>query len=247
VKLYDELASWWPLMSPPSDYEEEAAFYGRTLRNAARHPIDSVIELGSGGGNNALHMKQHFKEMCLVDISPGMLAMSRTLNPELAHYQGDMRTVRVGRQFDGVFVHDAVCYMTTESDLRRAIETAFVHCKRGGAALFCPDYVSENFEVGTDTGGEDDGARGMRWLEWRWDPDPTDSTYLVDYAYLLRESDGTTRVEYDRHVEGLFPRATWLRLLRESGFEAITVPLELSDLEPEKHEVFACVIPASAG
>jgi SAM-dependent methyltransferase len=241
VKLYDELSSWWPLMSPASAHEEEAAFYSRTLRNAARHPIDSVIELGSGGGNNALYMKREFKEMCLVDISPGMLAMSRKLNPELEHCQGDMRTVRLDRQFDGVFVHDAICYMTTESDLRRAIETAFVHCRPGGAALFCPDYISENFEVGIDTGGEDDGTRGMRWLEWRSDPDPNDSTYLVDYAYLLRESDGTTRVEYDRHVEGLFPRATWLQLLEDSGFAPLTLPLELSDIEPGKHEVFACV------
>ncbi len=29
-----------------------------------------------------------------------------------------------GRQFDAVFVHDAICYMATESDLRKAIETA---------------------------------------------------------------------------------------------------------------------------
>ena len=69
--------------------------------------------------------------------------MSREINPELAHYQGDMRTVRLGRQFDAVFVHDAICYMTTEPDLRRAIETAFDHCKPGGVALFCPDYVAE--------------------------------------------------------------------------------------------------------
>lgn len=241
MKLYDELSSWWPLMSPAAEYAEEAAFYSTTLRNAARQHIDSVLELGSGGGNNASHMKQHYKEMVLVDVSAGMLAMSRALNPELEHHRGDMRAVRLGRQFDAVFVHDAICYMTSELDLRRAIETAFVHCKPGGVALFCPDYVTENFEAGTDDGGEDAGVRGMRWLEWRWDPDPSDTTYLVDYAYLLRESDGTTRIEHDRHVEGLFPRAAWLRLLGDVGFEPLTLPLELSDIEPGKHDVFVCV------
>jgi hypothetical protein len=40
-----------------------------------------------------------------------------------------------------VFVHDAVAYMTTERELRAAIETAFVHCRPGGAALFAPDHV----------------------------------------------------------------------------------------------------------
>lgn len=26
AKLYAELADWWPLLSPPEDHEEEAAF-----------------------------------------------------------------------------------------------------------------------------------------------------------------------------------------------------------------------------
>jgi hypothetical protein len=29
---------------------------------------------------------------------------------------------------------------------------------------------------------------------------------------------------HDRHIEGVFPRATWLALLGEAGFEARTVP-----------------------
>ena len=88
MKLYNELAQWWQLMSPAAEYAEEAAFYRTTLRNAARHPIETILELGSGGGNNASHMKQHYKEMVLVDMSPGMLAMSRALNPELEHHRG---------------------------------------------------------------------------------------------------------------------------------------------------------------
>jgi SAM-dependent methyltransferase len=247
MKLYNDLASWWQLMSPAAEYLEEAAFYSTTLRNGAQQAIETILELGSGGGNNASHMKGDFKEMVLVDISAGMLAMSRALNPELIHYEADMRTARLGRQFDAVFVHDAVCYMTTEHDLRQAIETAFVHCKPGGVALFCPDYVRENFESGADHGGEDAGARGMRWLSWQWQSDPGEATYFVDYAYLLRDSDGTVRAAYDRHVEGLFPRETWLRLLNEVGFTTTVLPFEHSDLEPVKHEVFLCLRPEAQG
>ena len=29
VKLYNELAAWWQLMSPASDYAEEAEFYSK--------------------------------------------------------------------------------------------------------------------------------------------------------------------------------------------------------------------------
>ena len=243
MKLYNELASWWLLMSPPAEYVEEAAFYRNALTGATTTPIRTVLELGSGGGNNASHMKSHFEEMVLVDLSPGMLAMSRALNPQLEHHQGDMRSVRLGRQFDAVFVHDAICYMTHESDLRQTFETAFVHCKPGGVALFAPDYVRENFQPGTDHGGHDEGARGMRWVEWRWDPDPADTTYLVDYAYLLRGSDGSVHVEHDRHVEGLFERADWLAWLTDAGFEPKVVPLELSEVDTQTLEMFVCVRP----
>ena len=238
-RMYEELAPWWPILSPPDDYEEEAAFYGDTLVSACTSPPRIVLELGSGGGNNAWHLKRRF-EMVLVEPSSAMRAVSRALNPDCEHIDGDMRSVRLGREFDAVFVHDAVCYMTTEVDLRQAIETAAAHCKAGGAALFAPDFVRENFRSSTDHGGSDQGTRGLRYLEWCWDPDPSDSTYVVDYALLLRGFDGTVRVEHDRHVEGLFGRDDWLRWLTEAGFDARSVPMEHSELQPGSHEVFVC-------
>ena len=243
MKLYGELASWWPLLSSPADYEEEAAFYGNTLAAASERPLRTLLELGSGGGNNASHLKARFA-VTLVEPSAGMREVSRALNPECEHVEGDMRDARLGREFDGVFVHDAVCYMTTEVDLRKAMVTAFVHCRAGGAVLFAPDHVRETFAASTDHGGHDGADRGLRYLEWAWDPDPSDTTYIVDYAYLLRTPDGAVRVEHDRHVEGLFSRADWLRLLTETGFvEARAVPFDHSELEPATYELFVAKKP----
>ena len=236
-KLYTEIAEWWPLMSSPDDYAEEAEFYGRTIAAACQAPPRTMLELGSGGGNNASHLKSRF-EMVLVDPASGMLEVSRALNPECEHVQGDMRTVRLGRQFDCVFIHDAICYMTTEADLRAAIETAWVHCRPGGAALFAPDHVRENFQTSTDHGGHDGDGRALRYVEWTWDPDPSDATYTVDYAYVLRERDGSVRVLHDRHIEGLFRRSDWLRLIAEAGFMPSVVPFDHSELEPGTYEVF---------
>jgi SAM-dependent methyltransferase len=240
-RFYDQLASWWPLLSAVEDYAEEAAFYGDHLTTAGSSPGHTLLELGSGGGNNAAFLKRRF-QATLVDPAPGMLALSRELNPECEHVQGDMRTVRLNREFDRVFIHDAIVYMTTEQDLRAALETAYLHCRAGGGALFAPDYVKETFRPGTDHGGHDDAARGLRYLEWVTDPDPTDTTYTVDYALLLRDG-GELRVEHDRHIEGLFARADWIRILQEVGFEPTVVPLEHSEVEPGAHEVFVCVKP----
>jgi trans-aconitate methyltransferase len=215
-RFYGDLASWWPLISPAEEYTEEAAFAATVLVSASI-PVREVLELGSGGGHNAVHLKERFT-MTLVDLSDEMLAVSRRLNPECEHHRGDMRTVRLGRSFDAVFVHDAVDYMTEEAGLRRAMETAFAHCRPGGIAVFVPDRTAETFEEGTDHGGSDaaDG-RGARYLEWVWDPDPG------EYAFLLRDADGSVRVVHETHRTGLFGRETWLRLLAEAGFEPSAV------------------------
>jgi SAM-dependent methyltransferase len=218
-RLYGDLAPWFHLLTAPQEYAEEADIYRGLLLDAADQPIRTVLELGSGGGNNASHLKRHF-DMTLSDLSGEMLELSRTINPECEHVEGDMRTLRLGRAFDAVFVHDAIDYMTTTDDLRAAVETAFVHLRPAGVALFVPDFVKERFEPRTSHGGNDGPGRALRYLEWDWDPDPEDDTYLVDFGVLLREEDGTVRVEHDRHECGVFARETWLGLLRDVGFQA---------------------------
>ena len=236
LKLYSDLASWWPIFSRPEDYAEEAAYARQTLMNHSQLSLKTLLELGCGGGNNASHLKAHFA-MTLVDLSEQMLAVSRALNPECEHIQGDMRTVRLNRLFDAVFIHDAIMYMTSEADLQRAFETAFVHCRPGGVALFEPDFVRERFQSHTHHGGHDGATRGVRYLEWVYDPDPMDTTYVADFAYMLREGKDTVHVEYDRHICGLFSRNDWLRLLKEVGFQ----PEQL--LDPWDREIFVALKP----
>ena len=218
MKLYDELADWWPLFSAPADYAEEAEFFARVLTDASTPAPRTVLEFGSGGGNNAFHLKSKF-EMTLVDLSSRMLVVSRALNPECEHCEGGMRTLNLGRTFDAVFIHDAIMYMTSAADLDAAIRGAYRHCRAGGVALFVPDCVQESFVAETRHGGHDGDGRSLRYLEWTVDPDPTDTTYRTDFAIVLRDQRGDARVVHDCHIEGLFPRAEWIRLLREAGFE----------------------------
>lgn len=240
--FYQNLAEWWPLMSAPEEYVEEAVFYQGLLERSGSLPARTLLELGSGGGNNASHLRKRF-DMVLVEPSAGMLAVSERLNPGCEHVRGDMRDIRLGRQFDRVFIHDAIVYMTTEQDLRRAIDTAFAHCRPGGGALFAPDYVRETFRPGTESGGHDGGSRALRFLEWVYDPDPDDTSYVAEYAFVLRDGERSW-VEHDRHVEGLFPRQTWLAVIQDAGFvKARALPLEHSEVEPGLHEVFVCERP----
>jgi SAM-dependent methyltransferase len=219
LKLYSDLATWWPLLSPLEDYADEAAFFEKVLTDAGLPPSPSLLELGCGGGSNAFYLKKAFAHVTLTDLSADMLAISRALNPECEHIVGDMRSLRLGRTFDVVFIHDAIEYMTSASDLGRAMETAFIHCKPGGLALFVPDQVRETFQPSTEHAGKDGDGRALRYMEWSYDPDVSDTTYTVEYVVLLREGAGPARVVHEQHICGLFPRTVWLSLLQAAGFE----------------------------
>ncbi len=241
-KLYGELAEWWPVLSAPEVYREEAGFYRQAILSTSESGVRTLLELGSGGGNNASHLKWDF-DITLVDLSPGMLAVSRQLNPECEHVQGDMRTVRLDRQFDAVFIHDAITYMASEEDLRRALATAHIHCRPGGVALFAPDHTRETYRPATSHGGHDRGARSMRYLEWSWDPDPKDTSYLSFMVYVLRLGDQPIRVLEDLHICGLFAESDWLQFMGETGFQPRVVPFDGGEQDYSAAPVFLGVRP----
>ena len=234
--LYDELTPWYRLLDPVADHADEAAAYASALERGGAAPGGTLLELGAGAGGNAFFIKRRYR-CTLTDLSPAMLALSRELNPECEHLPGDMRTLRLGRAFDAVMVHDAIAYITTRADLAAVAATAFVHTRPGGAALFAPDYVRESFRESSQLYSGDDGGRSLRCIEWVWDADRADDVYMAEYAFLLREQ-GDVRAVHDRHVEGLFARATWIEILTAAGYRVELVDRPFDDTTTD--QIFLC-------
>ena len=228
MRLYDDLAYLWPIVSPPEDYAEEAEYWRRAIRSHLGPGRHRILELGAGGGHNLSHLTDDF-EAAAVDLSPRMIEHSRRLNPGVEYHMGDMRTVRLGRTFDAVLIHDAISYMLTEDDLRAAFATAKAHLRSSGLLLVAPDLVAENFEDGkvlrwpirppADSGGIE-----VTVEEQLTDPDPTDTMIESLITYTILE-DGLRKVEADLHVCGLFPVTTWTSLMEETGFDVAVLPL----------------------
>ena len=76
------------MLSPPDDYLDEADFFHRVMVEAGLPAAPTLLELGSGGGNNAAHLKAWFAGVTLTDLSPQMLAVGRALNPDCEHLVG---------------------------------------------------------------------------------------------------------------------------------------------------------------
>ena len=225
VILYDKLAYLWPVISPPEDYADEAVHWRDAIRERLGPGRHRLMELGVGGGHNLSHLTAEFDAVA-VDISPNMLELSRRLNPTVEHHLGDMRTFRLpGRVFDAVLIHDAICYMQTEDDLRAAFATARVHLRPGGLLLVAPDLVRDTFKPGMRLtwSTHKDGVE-VHTEEVVKDADPSDTVVESHFTYTITEK-GSRRVERDIHVTGLFPIATWMALMEDSGFRTERIPL----------------------
>ena len=77
-----------------------------------------------------------------------------------------MRTVEIGRRFDAVLIYDAIDYLLTLEDISAAIRNAASHLEPGGILVVVPDDTAESYKPGSESGGNDDDTRSMRYLRW---------------------------------------------------------------------------------
>ena len=186
-RLYDDLSQWWPLVSPPEEYEEEAALLRAILREKLGPGDHSLLDLGTGGGHHLAPLIGEFQATA-VDLSPEMLANLAKLLPGVERHTGDMRTVRLDRKFDAVLIHDAISYLTSEEDIRATFATAAVHLKPGGLLIAAPDCFRETFrnlQVTHSTYHR--GETDLTFIEYDHDPDPDDTTIETVMFFLIRQ------------------------------------------------------------
>ena len=144
MKVFDAYARYYDLLYTDKDYCGEAAFVDRLLRQHGSVGGE-LLELGCGTGKHAFELARRGWQVIGVDRSKEMVvqAQNRNLKSEeairkaLSFQIGDVRTVRVGRQFDSVIsLFHVLSYQTTNADLQAEIATAAMHLKSGGLFLF---------------------------------------------------------------------------------------------------------------
>ena len=161
-----------------------------------------------------------------VDISPRMLELSRRLNPSVEHYLGRYAHISTARP-----------YLRRRLDSRRHLLYAYrgrsegrfhygkAHLRPGGLFLVAPDLVRDTFrpDMSLRWSTQRDGVEIIT-EETVYDENPADTLVESQFTYTITEN-GAVRVERDIHVTGIFPIATWMSLLEETGFTAGRIPL----------------------
>lgn len=237
-RLYSDLAWTWPIISAPENYIREANEFWWTIRAYSRLEAKSLLDLGCGGGHYDFTWKKYF-QVTGVDNSEPMLSLARQLNPEVSYCPGDMRTVRLGQTFDAVVIADSINCMLTEDDLLAAFTTAFEHLNPGGVFCTYAEDTPERFlQNRTKFSTHIHDETTLTFIENAYDPDPQDTTYENTFIFLIRRGK-QQQIETDRHLGGLFPVKTWIRLLQETGFEVTQ-----KAFTGEGFPMFACLKPS---
>jgi SAM-dependent methyltransferase len=130
-------AAAYDLLYRDKDYAGEARFVDSLVR---RHlpRAKTLLDLGSGTGRHDLEFAALGYDVTGVERSDEMLAKARqSASGSVRFEQGDVRTVRLGSQFDVVTsLFHVLSYQTSNSDMRQAMETAREHTRDGGIFIF---------------------------------------------------------------------------------------------------------------
>jgi len=224
-RMYTDLSWTWPIISPPEDYIYEAGFFRKMIQEHSQIDVNTLLDLGCGGGHNDCTLKQSFS-VTGVDISENMLAIARQLNPEVSYALGDMRTVRFGKTFDAVMIADSIAYMLTLEDLREALDTVYIHLKPEGVFCTYAEETKERFQQNkTHYSINHKGDIDIVLIQNDYDPDPVDTIYESTFVYLIRNK-GSLDIVNDRHLSGLFNLDTWSGEMTAMGFKVIQTVFE---------------------
>lgn len=226
MRLYSDLSWLWPLWGTIDEYRTETDVFAGLIKKHAAMNVQTLLDIGCGGGKNLFHFKRHFRATG-IDLSEKMLENCRKANPDCELHLADMRSFDLGKNFDAVYLNDALPHLTTLHDLKLTFECAYAHLNSGGVMVLIPEFTKENFvnnQIETSHADPSMQPEGIEviFVESLYDDDPSDDVFEMTILYLIREK-GFLRIERDDWTLGLFHYSDWIRLLKESGFDVIEI------------------------
>ena len=209
---YNDLAWTEDFLADPAAYEDEVKRYVNLINGMSKKPLHTMLHLGCGAGGHDEYFKKYFS-VTGVDLSLGMLKKARIAHPEIEYHEGDMRTVRLDRQFDIVAIPDSIDYMVSQDDLSQAIQTCVMHLKPEGVMLIVAKteetFQNNNFAY---EGAKDDVQ--VTLLENNYINPFRPNTYEATFIFMIRQK-GNLSIYTENQILGLFSLNSWEKLFNE--------------------------------
>ena len=147
-RMFGDLAPYYDLQYSAKDYGGEVRQLEALARRYGRSDGTSWLDVACGTGRHLEFLRR--RHACVgVDVSPEMLRIARRRLPGIRLVRGDMRTFRLGHQFDVVScLFSAVGHLGTEPDLAAAFANFARHLRPGGVAIVEPWILPSRAQSG---------------------------------------------------------------------------------------------------
>jgi ubiquinone/menaquinone biosynthesis C-methylase UbiE len=212
-KYYDDIYS-----AVDKDYGAEAEKIHSFIEEYKSTKGNMLLDVACGTGTHAGCLSQYYNVQG-VDVNAGMLKVARNKHPEIRFTQGDMRDFDLHKQFDAVTcLFSAIGYMTTKSDLQKALQNMSRHLLPGGVLLVEPWFSSEQWHVGrvsvTQVDTPDKKIIRMSHAGKRG------KLSLLEFQYLIGTSKGIEHIT-EHHEFGLFTMDEYSTAFKKAGLSVV--------------------------
>jgi SAM-dependent methyltransferase len=199
MSVFGNYARYYDLLYRDKDYAIEADYIHDLIQEYAPGS-KTILDLGCGTGRHDTLLAQKGYTLHGVDMSEEMLAVAHTnLSASISNLiftQGDIRTIRLNKQFDVVTsLFHVISYQTANEDLESAFATVKSHLKPGGLFIFDCWYgpaVLTDRPVKRVKSLEDDAISVVRTAEPVMHPN--ENIVDVNYSILIKDK-GNGQVE----------------------------------------------------
>jgi SAM-dependent methyltransferase len=144
----------------PEPDEETPQMCLRMFAKYLETPPSSILDIGCGTARDLDVLSRYCQDCWGVDYLPEMISYAKEHRPHLNLHVGDMRTVRLNRQFDAILcMGSTFMYALSETDIEETLETFRYHSHKGtllildirnAASLLGSDEINDKTEFNVD-------------------------------------------------------------------------------------------------
>jgi ubiquinone/menaquinone biosynthesis C-methylase UbiE len=216
--IHGKLAKYYDKINSHRDYLDEAVRLQNLIIKYAESGGNTLLDVACGTGLHLKFLKDDFS--CVgVDISKAILKIARKNAPGVVFKEADMRTLKLGKQFDVVTcLLSSIGYVKTEANLQRTMRNFSLHLKKGGVALIEPSYPDAAYVKGeprlSTYDGKDTKIARVNVTKLRT------ATALLSMHIIIADRGKEAAYVVDKHELGLFGINRTLKIMTAAGLKS---------------------------
>lgn len=214
--FYSRLARYYDQMYAHIDYRGAADRLHEIIQKHKQSVGNRLLDVACGTGTHIMHLKDRYQVMGF-DISEEMLAVAREKCPSITFIQGNMVSMELNQIFDVITcLFGSITYLTTEDELRLALQSFSKHVGLGGAVIIEPLFTEETYR---------EKGMGLNCLNL---PDikiarsnvsrREGNIVYLDFHFLISTREHGTEHFIDSSPMGVFSLDIFKNLMEENGF-----------------------------